>query len=368
MKSVVIVAALVSGMVAPQPPVLVTRPPQATAPARAPLGPGEGRAVVQRLAEELEAGFVLPEVGARYAAMLRTNLASGRYDRPGERAQLARRLTDDLQAVATDGHLRVMVNGEPDQSPAGQVARLRPPAIQSARWLAGGIAYLRLTEFSSSPGQVSALRRFMSDHRDARTIIFDLRNHRGGAMAEMDVIFSYLFAKRTPLVRLEMLRAIHDRKGGWPFDLAPTLELRTGSKLATATHYAVPGPETPLRNARVILLTSNVTGSAGEHFALAFKTTGRGILIGEATAGANHFGGPAPIGDHFQVWLPIGRTVDVKTGLDWEGIGVAPDIPADPRQGLILALERGGLSRTEAERINAGEIPADPVHREPRAH
>ena len=119
-----------------------------------------------------------------------------------------------------------------------------------------------------------------------------------------------------------------------------------------------------MRNAKVYLLTSNRSASAAEHFALALKSTGRATLIGEATAGANHFGGPQPLNDHFAVWMPIGRTYDIKTGKDWEGDGIAPDIQADPRQALVLALEKAGLDHAEAVRLDALEVPGEPVHRD----
>ena len=129
-----------------------------------------------------------------------------------------------------------------------------------------------------------------------------------------------------------------------------------------ATHEAIPGEATPLRTAKVYLLVSNKTASAAEHFALAMKSTGRATLIGEATAGANHFGGPAELNEHFAVWMPVGRTYDIKTGKDWEGAGVAPDVPVDPKRALVVALEKAGVSHAEAVRLDAQEVPAEPVH------
>ena len=129
-----------------------------------------------------------------------------------------------------------------------------------------------------------------------------------------------------------------------------------------ATHSAVPGEDTPLRRAKVYVLVSNKTASAAEHFALALKSTGRATLIGEPTAGANHFGGGRPLSDHFAVWMPVGRTYDIRTGKDWEGAGIAPDIAVDPKQALIVALEKAGLDKDEAVRLDAQEIPAEPVH------
>ena len=158
-----------------------------------------------------------------------------------------------------------------------------------------------------------------------------------------------------------MARPIYDKFGS-PFGEAPTLQFVKDDAHVTATHYAVPGASTPLRKAKVYLLVSNATASAGEHFALAFKSTKRATLIGENTAGANHFGGPAPLNDHFQVWMPVGRTYDPKTDKDWEGVGVAPDIAVDPRQALVVALEHAGLSHEQAVKIDSQEVPAEPVH------
>ena len=146
------------------------------------------------------------------------------------------------------------------------------------------------------------------------------------------------------------------------FGNAPTLQFAAAGDKMVATHRAIPAEATPLRKAKVFLLVSNKTASAAEHFSLAMKSTGRGTLIGEATAGANHFGGPTELNEHFTVWMPVGRTYDVKTGKDWEGDGVAPDIATDPRQALVVALEKAGLSHEEAVRLDAQEIPAEPVH------
>lgn len=326
-----------------------------------PLAASEGRAVALKLAEQLLDKFVLHDVAVRYAAMLRTNAATGRYDE-GTRGDLASRLSDDLMAIQKDGHLHVELSA-PEESAGAQDGPPPgfPPMIQSAKWLAPAVAYIRFTAFMSSPEELEAVRTFMREHESAKTMIFDLRNHHGGRLGEMDEIFPYLFAAKTPLVKMQMARSIFDKFGS-PFGEGKTLEFAKDEALVTATHYALPGEATPLRHAKVYLLVSNKTASAGEHFALAMKSSRRATLIGENTAGANHFGGPAPLNDHFQVWMPVGRTFDPKTGKDWEGTGVAPDIPVDPRQALVVALEKAGLSPAEAARLDAGEVPAEPVH------
>ena len=70
----------------------------AAALASAPLDAGEGRAVATKLADDLIQNFVFRDQAEAYAAMLRKNAAAGRYD-SGTRGQVAKLMTDDLQAV-----------------------------------------------------------------------------------------------------------------------------------------------------------------------------------------------------------------------------------------------------------------------------
>ena len=86
-----------------------------TSPASPAVGPaslllesGEGKAVAAKLADDLVSQFVYRDQAEAYAAMLKQNAAVGRYD-SGTRGELAKRLTDDLQAVHKDGHLHVMM-------------------------------------------------------------------------------------------------------------------------------------------------------------------------------------------------------------------------------------------------------------------
>ncbi len=266
--------------------------PDPAALAAMPLGANEGRAVAEKLASELTSDFVNPANAKDYAVMLRANAAAGRYDN-GTRGDLVKRLTDDMLAVHKDGHLHVELATA--DGPIGGAAGGKPfpPAIQSAKWIAPGVAYIRPSLFKSTPEEVAAFKAFMEEHKDAKTIIFDLRNHHGGALREMNVVFSYLFSTKTPLVKMDISRTLFDAQGS-PFGEDATLQVEKGARVVTTTHFAIPGEATPLRNAKVLLLTSNATGSAAEHFTLAMKSSGRATVIGEATAGANHFGGPFP--------------------------------------------------------------------------
>jgi len=332
---------------------------------------------INRLADTLATRFVDPAAGQRYARMLRANLAAGKYEDIGDAKAMAQRLTQDLQAVAPDGHLRVdpapesgvpsgpgpggprRIEGAPPPgrhfnealprlaAPGGApplVSARAPtdlPSVAETKWIADGVAYIRFNQFAGEPASVAAMRAFVKDYVTAKAIIIDTRTlSRGGGLAEMDVLFPYLFERETVLVEM----AVAKTGGPVPMGGATLREVPGPAGLRVRQHVAVPdATEHRLAKAKVFYLTSRRTRSAGEHFALALQRTHRATLIGERTAGANHFGGIEPIGAGLVAFVPVGRTYDPDTGKDWEGTGIVPDIevPADAALERALALVKG---------------------------
>lgn len=306
-----------------------------------------------RLADELEKAFVFADKGAEYAAMLRRNVAEGRYDGVPV-ADAARTMTADLQAVAPDGHLRVGV----DEAPPSRGSTNYPPLLEKGGWIAPGIAFLRINAFMPDAVETAEVARFMEDHADAEAIIFDLRTHRGGGLDQMDVIFPWLFAEETRLVTMAMRRSVEEERGT-PFgEGSPTLRQLAGTpQEAVREHWALPNDDARLRDAKVYLLTSERTASAAEHFALAMKHTGRATLVGSNTAGANHFGGGIALPAGLYAFIPVGRTYDPVTGRDWEGSGVEPDVRCAPDQALGQALRSLGVPSERALALEAEYMP-----------
>ncbi|HJV43732.1 S41 family peptidase [Caulobacter sp.] len=298
---------------------------------------------VDSLAGKLEASYVDPAVGKLYAAMLRANRAT--YLRIDDPAVLAKRLTTDLQAVHADGHLRVSIPGV-GGAPGPRAARPSDgPAIQDPKWIADGVAYVRFTMFDGSPESLATLEAFMKEHADAKAIIFDARGHHGGGPDEMDVILPYLFAQPTRLVTLDLAQSVVDALEEPPRDPAYMRHVVGPPGVYRREHWVTPNAETRLRGAKVFYLTSRATASAGEHLALALQRTHRGLVVGERTAGANHFGGFEPIGAGLTAFVPVGRAFDPDTGKDWEGVGLTPDVvvPADQALDKALELARAGV-------------------------
>jgi hypothetical protein len=322
----------------------------------------DARKTALDLAAKLDEAYVFPDIAKRYAAMLRANVASGAYDNFHSGRAFAQRLTDDLRAVSPDGHLRVTV-AEPEpvvhNASAGPRPRFPWTPIEEQRWLAPGIAYIRFNVFPGDEATVAAVRDFMVKHATAKTIIFDNRTHHGGGLAEMNAMFPYLFSKSTVLVTMDTREGVAE-----PNDEPFVRQVAGPAGVSRREHFVEPSKtEKRLFSAKVFVLTSPATGSAAEHMTLALKRTHRATIIGEATAGAGHYGGEVEIGDRFQAFIPVGRTFDPDTGKDWEGTGVAPDISVPAKDALVEALVRSGAKRSEAEKINATVKPSGSMER-----
>ncbi len=348
-------------MLAASPSALALQPPQA---AEAPVAPAAAREVAETLAGALERLFVSPETGRRYAAALRAHAAAGDYDALASRIALAEALTRDVQAVQPEGHFRVFPAGAaPGAAAAAAPAR---PEIEEARMLAPGIFYLRPTIFTGSAEELAAVERFLeaAEAEGARTLIFDMRVHRGGGLDEMDEINRRIFDRPTRLLVMDT-RAAAD--GELPFEDSPTLRRASApAEIVRREHWAVPRPGgSVLARARVWLLVSGFTVSAAEHFSLALQRTHRATLIGAGTQGAGNFGTIAPLGQGLAAFIGIGRTYDPDTGEGWEGTGVTPDIEVPAQRALVEALTRSGVAPAEAERLSASVAPTTSMELRP---
>jgi C-terminal processing protease CtpA/Prc len=300
----------------------------------------EQRATLEDLAQQLQDNFVFPDVADRYAAMLRANAKSGAYADATDPKAFAVRVTADLQAVAKDGHLRVTI-AEERGLPADLRTKEAAPKVDSMGLeetkMIGDVAYLRFTLFPEDPKVAAAARDFLLAHQDAKTVIIDARGHHGGGLSVMDAFLPLLYAAPTMLVRMDT-RASAAGDEPLPFK---SLRLQPSPKtVVRADQYVVPDAQhAGLQHVPVYYLTSSHTASAAEHLAFALKRTHRAVLVGETTRGAGHYGGVIPIGKRFAAFIPVGRTYDPDTNLDWEGVGVKPDVDVPADQALDKALQ-----------------------------
>ncbi|PYJ08536.1 MAG: hypothetical protein DMF06_12505 [Verrucomicrobia bacterium] len=328
----------------------------------APLTVAERDEVLDQLAKELEAKFVFPDVAASYAKMLRERKQANAYADLSDPIAFAAKVTADLQAVSADGHLRLNFNPSGDFSPG----RTGPPrgapreALAETRMISG-FAYLKFSSFPNDPEVAARARQFLLDHTDARGVILDARDSRGGTTMVMDAILPLFFAERATLMRMDTREGAGPRgprppasgaPGGGPSG-SPGSEVREGppptmvrqkgpAGIERFDHIVLPDPtEKQLQKVPVFYLTSKLTRSAAEHFAMALQRTHRGVVVGETTAGAGNFGAPVPIGTRFSAFIPFGRSYDPDTNRGWEGTGITPDVSVSAPSALDEALRRG---------------------------
>lgn len=316
---------------------LAHAPAAAEAPARS-MDAAERKAVVEDLAAKLQANFVFPETGAKYAAVLRAKLAAGAYDGVTDPKAFGEKVTADLQATASDGHLRLRPMSEwnaPRPAPAGQAAR--PLGLLEVKMI-GQVAYLSYSGFMGDAAEIAKARGFLLEHAgQIKAVVIDSRENHGGGLDEMDALLPLFFDKPTTLVRMDTRAEAAEHAP----DFAGMVRQPSPKEFVRNDHVVTPdAAETRLRTVPLYYLTSHATASAAEHLALAFRHTHRAVQIGETTRGAGHYGGVAPIGERFGAFIPIGRTYDPDTGWDWEGKGVAPDIAVPADQALAEALKQ----------------------------
>lgn len=309
--------------------------------------------IVITLADELEENFLFPEAAKDYATYLRTDIhqVSSRLQNPEAYAVT---LTRQLQSIHPDGHLRVHYEPE-DEQESSQVSAPPTPSISAidlATTLTPNIAYLRMNLFPGDDATVAAVEGFATEHAGKDNLIIDLRGHRGGGLAEMDVLFSNIFSEKTTLLYMDVRESVF-RSGQSPIKPSKTTVRIDGSDgIVRHENIAIPNAKPAFANANIYVLTSNYTVSAAEHLAFALKRTGRASIIGEKTYGGAHFGGDIELGDDFYAFVPVGRTFDPDTGLSWEDEGVIPDIKTTSAKALIKALLLIGMTTETANEID----------------
>lgn len=309
------------------------------------------RAAVGELADLMERNYVFPQAARDYAEHLRARAAAGAYDGLTEQA-LAQTLEADLRDTHQDAHLRISLAEPESAGPPRVRGGPRGDAISDVTWLADGVGYFRINGLPSTNESVAQMTRALDQLANAQTLILDLRRCPGGALREMDVLFSRLYAAPT---RVMIMDTRNDAAAPNPEDISPNLRrVSAPAGVTRDEHWAQPtSPASPLSNARVFVLTGD-TGSACEHLAQALRETGRATLIGTRTGGAGHYGGERRFGGRFSVFLPVGNSY-APGAQSWETVGVQPHRNVPMEEALNEALREIGAPASAATHVPAIE-------------
>jgi retinol-binding protein 3 len=307
----------------------------------APIDAAARKQVVESAIRELNERYVFPDVAKQVEVVLNRSLQAKNYETLNDAQKFAEQLTNDIQGVTKDKHIRVRYSAQPipervrNEPSAEELAEYRKQAamrnygVEKVERLPLNVGYIELRGFESAELAGEAIAAAMTLMANTEALIVDLRRNGGGDPATVALMTSYLFDERTHL------NSFYKREGNrttqfWTQDWVP------GKRF---------GKTKP-----VYVLTSKRTFSGAEEFSYNLKNLKRGTVVGETTGGGAHPGGMRRLAANFSMFVPDGRAINPITNTNWEGVGVEPDVkvPADDalRTAQILALkkiqEKGG--------------------------
>lgn len=299
------------------------------------LNPQTRKQIVENIIRELEAKYIAPEKVKDIETALRAKLQNGDYDKLETPPQFASVLTQDLRTIANDLHLFVAYDPALEKelianppTPSYKLQEMPPTADRLAEMrasnfdfrkleiLRGNVGYLDLRSFMDLNYSKDTAVAAMNFLANSDAVIIDLRGNPGGFINLNVFLASYFFGAKP----VELLSRYHR-------DGSVTVKEFTLSKL--------PGKRIP--NTSLYILTSKDTGSSGERFAFTMQQRQRATIIGEKTSGAGYGNKEYPIGDGFVFYISVFRTFDGRTGRDWQGKGVEPDINIEAEKALSAA-------------------------------
>lgn len=306
---------------------------------------------IESLSKHLVENYVDEAIGKRAASTIQANLKAGKYDSIGDGAVFAKTLTDDLNAVCHDAHLRVRFSEEklPERKDARQpspeevarqreYSRLANAGFEEVKRLSGNIGYLHIWGFFDPKDVARPCQAAFDFLKNTDALILDLRDNGGGSPEGVQLVCSYFFDKPTHL------NSLYFREGNETIDFW-TKKVK-GAKFL--------GKE-------VYVLVSKRTGSGAEECTYNLQTQKRATIIGESTWGGANPGGVVRLNDHFGAFIPVGKAINPITKTNWEGTGVTPDVRTEPAQALKVAQGMAvkkllSTAKTDADRERLQEV------------
>jgi retinol-binding protein 3 len=321
-----------------------TAQPGAAAPAD--FTPAERGAILDGAAKAI-GNYTFPEK----IPALRAELAANRvaYLQIEDPKAFAKAVSDGLYAVAHDKHLRVNYlpfaqaakAGQPDAGMAHymQMLELKNYGYVAALRLAGNVGYVKLDGFGPMPQSKAAIDAAMTMMAHTDALVIDVRGNHGGDPDSLDYLMGYFYAKPVELTSILMTDG-------------------TKSQLFKQFSEAnVAGPR--YLNKPLYVLISDHTFSCAEQFAYDMKSLHRATLFGKTTGGGANPGGFVPLDDHFAIFIPRGRAINPYTKTNWEGVGVAPDVPTEPEGALLAAYTQAlGAAKDSFDEVAASRAEA----------
>lgn len=265
--------------------------------------------VLEGAAKEIEKTYVSETEAGRIAEAVRQWASGNRYaDSCGDWGDFERRLNRDLDAY--DGHFYVerVADGPESQSEADWLMAWRAGAgpsnagVREVRVFEGNVGYIRLSSFypwDLAKGKLSSAFALV---KDTGGLIVDLRRNGGG-----DAETAARLARAFLADEVKAVQRIESRSGVKTEDL--------------------PERDIEAYNRALVFLVDRRSASAAEYVAYSLQAAGRASVVGSRSGGAaSLLDEPLSLPHGFEISIPNARPVNIRTGKNWEGDGVKPDV------------------------------------------
>ena len=286
---------------------------------------------IEKLSLLMQDLYIYPDSAKKTSEHLYKQYEAGYFDKYKDNETFATVLTESVQSVNKDKHMRIMSNA-PYIAPQntleaksahrmGQINNYRSinHGFKELKMLEGNVAYLDLRMFAPMERAKEMTDAYMRMLSLSDAVIIDLTQNGGGDPSMVQYLCSYFFDKKIHL------NSLYYREGDRTEEFW-ILEKVGGKKLVDIPLFIMIGDE---------------TFSGAEEFSYNMQTQKRATLIGQTSAGAANPGGTRGINEHLSVFIPTGRAINPITNTSWEGVGVQPEILTNKEetfdQALILA-------------------------------
>lgn len=291
----------------------------------------EKKTIVSSIQTHLNTTYVNLEISDKMITELNENLKLKKYEDIIDPSEFSKVLTEDLQSVSNDLHLKVRF--EPKRiaqkkrviSEEMQLEREIGMAMKMAeinygftetKILNGNIGYLNLRLFADTKYAEEAATAAMNFLSNTNAIIIDLRTNGGGVPSMMQLLCSYFFDE-TPVL------------------LSDFYERKTDTKTQLYSFADVKGKRST--NKPIYILTSKNTFSAAEAFTYTLKHLNKATVVGEVTKGGANRTKRINLNDEFTISLPYIESLHPITKTNWEGKGVQPNIETTEKDAFVNA-------------------------------
>jgi len=282
---------------------------------------------IEKLTLLIQDFYIYPNVAKKTSEHLYKQYEAGYFDKCKDNETFATVLTESVQSVNKDKHMRIMSN-EPYIAPQnnleaksahrmGQINNYRSlnHGFKELKIMEGNVAYLDLRMFAPMERAKEIADAYMKLLSLSEAVIIDLRHNGGGNPSMVQYLCSYFFDKKLHL------NSLYYREGDRTEEFW-TLEEVGGKKLVDIPLFIMIGEE---------------TFSGAEEFSYNMQTQKRATLIGQTSAGAANPGGTRGINENLSVFIPTGRAINPITNTSWEGVGVQPEIRTKKEETLEQA-------------------------------